>query len=249
MKKTLIGAWLLIGLAIGAAAAPPAAGAAAAQEVTPGEYVTEQGWGVLRVSPPDAQGRQRLELSATGANGHDCGWTGTLQGPVANVDDGACIVHVESGPGRLGLTVAEPQNACRDYCGARAWFEGDYFIPPAGCSSREREQARAAFNTLYRARSYAAAQARLDPMFDRCGRYLTWLEDAQVRNDLAITLHHLHRDAECIALEKKLIPDGVRSEDEVEGALELPPADKDSFEPLARAAFHNATLCGWHPAK
>lgn len=119
--------WLV---AFGASAAGP----------TPGEYGTKQGWGGLQVS--DKGGARHFEILAVGANGHTCSLEGTLQGDKAEVRDASdtpCKLAFKPVAGGFSIA-ALTQDSCRDYCGMRASFEGDYLKLPAGCTHPERRQ-------------------------------------------------------------------------------------------------------------
>jgi hypothetical protein len=123
----------------------------------------------------------------------------------------------------------------------RAGFDGRYFVPAAGCRNSERRAAQARFGKLYKAKDYGGALPVLQNVLATCAPTLFWLEEAQTRNDIAVTLYHLDRKDECLAVLKPTIDAYGKSEKEItEG---LPPTDADNILPLVKAAWYNAKLC------
>jgi hypothetical protein len=211
--------------------------------LSPGEYVTDGGWGVLTLKKGTGEGIP-FALEAVGANGHVC----SLDGEIRN---GRAVVSAEeSSPQCIASFVVKGQSievagngaeSCHDFCGARAYFEGRYIRVPAGCSSAERARSQETFNRLYKKRKFSEASKALEPLLGRCAKALSWLEDGSVRNDLAITQYHLGRYAECLKTLSSLAEDAAKSEDELRE--NLPPSDYESFLPIAKAARTNLRLC------
>jgi hypothetical protein len=211
--------------------------------LSPGEYVTEGGWGVLTLKKERGQGIP-FALEAVGANGHVC----SLDGEIRN---GRSVVSAEgSSPECIVSFVVQGESidvagngvdSCHDFCGARAGFEGRYVRAPAGCSSAERAKSQETFNRLYKERKLSEASTALAPLLERCARTLSWLEDGSVRNDLAITQYHLGRYAECLETLSPLADDAAKSEDELRE--NLPPSDFESFLPIVNATRTNLRLC------
>ena len=214
-----------------------------AAEPAPGEYISEKGWGTLTVTR-QADGKTHFDISAIGANGHSCGIDGGIKDDRAvladPVTDSPCRVTFKPDAKGMDVVLGEP-GECREYCGARASFDGRYLIPAAGCRNRERNATEKKFAKLYGAKDYQAALNTLQPVLNDCAATLYWLEEAQLRNDLAVTLNHLGRKDECLAVLKPTLDGHARSEEELR--MQLPPSDFDSFLPLAKAAWFNHKLC------
>jgi len=226
-------------------AALATASIARAETPAPGEYETPQGWGTLSVRNSQG-GALSFEIQSIGANAHMCDLSGKIKGDKGYTDEeGAaageapCVISFRAVPAGYSVS-AETGDACRAFCGARAWFEGDYLAPPPGCKPAERAEQRAGFASQYRAKDYHHAYDTLDAFYQRCGKFLNWVEIDKVRNDLAVTQYHLgHKDA-CLAILRDTI--GARETNEQE--LSLPPADLDAYLPGAQATWFNLKLCG-----
>jgi hypothetical protein len=207
----------------------------------PGEYITERGWGTLQVLPPSGKSTPFM-IQSTGSNVHIC----ELQGDIASgraiiaVDEGQqCIVNFAVGSEGVDVTSNE---ACRYFCGARAWFDGLYLKPPAGCTGREQAETRGSFKRLYDRKKYAEARTTLEPLLARCGRILTWLDAGWVRKDLALTQHKLGDDRACRSTLKPLAADAAKNDEAIAGAY--PPSDAEAYLPIVKATRTNLRLCG-----
>ena len=217
-------------------------------EPAPGEYATKEGWGSLRISGQGST--RRFELSSVGANGHSCTLSGTLQGEAAVVSDGGgepCRVAFKPSGGGFDLQ-ALTKDSCRDYCGARADFEGEYVRLPAGCPAAARKQRQATFLADYRGKRYADALTTLDALGKECGDFFDWLERDRFANDRAIALLRLGRRKECLAALDTTIAAGSHDEESLLDALDkrgtmLPPSDWDSYLPIAKSTWFNRKLC------
>ncbi|WP_369977398.1 hypothetical protein [Xanthomonas bundabergensis] len=221
-----------------------AAGAAA----PPAEYGTKDGWGSLRIS---GQGDVRpFEIEAVGANGHSCALSGTLQGDTGVVTEGSdtpCRVAFKRTAGGFDVK-ALTEESCRDYCGMRAGFEGEYLALPAGCTAKASARRREGYLADYRGKRYAAALAGMDALAKECGVFFNWLERDRFANDRAIALLRLGRPKECLAVLDTTIAAGSRDEDTLQQELDkngsmLPPSDWDSYLPIAKSTWFNRKLC------
>jgi hypothetical protein len=221
----------------------PACVWAGTDALRPGEYITEDGWGVLTLSTSGGR-TMHFSLDAVGANGHTCSLEGEIENLKArlDVDEEGKFCEVTFRPMAGGIDVSSPEmELCRYFCGMRAGFEGEYLKPNPGCGTKERGATREQFQKLYDAKSYAKAAALLDPLLSRCSRTLDWLESAELRNDLAITQYHLGRLADCRKTLAPLMEEASKTEEELRE--NYPPSDFESYFPLAKATLHNAKLC------
>lgn len=210
----------------------------------PGKYIAEGGWASLAVKH-DTTTETRFQIDSRGTNGHQCGLQGTVAAGIGTTtgvfpDGQACTVRFDVRRGAVAVTALQ-HDACRLECGARAGFEGDYLVPAPGCTDSTRRRVEDAFVVDYRARRYPRAAAALAPLLSRCSKTLGAEEDAKVRNDLAVTLFHLDRPADCratLAPLQKMTSDTVLMQLH-DGA----PTDFDTWSAIARTTRHNLALC------
>jgi len=218
-------------------------GRAIAAEPAPGEYIAQHGWGDLSVTRK-ADGKLHFSIKSFGVNGHSCDIDGAIRNNKAVLDDlapgSSCQVAFKPGAGGIDVVLGQPDD-CRYYCGMRASFDGRYLVPASGCRNSERKAAQGRFARLYGAKDYQGAFAALQPVLSDCAPTLFWFEEAQIRNDLSVTLYHLGRKDACVAVLKPTIDAHGTSEEALRD--ELPPSDFEGFLPLAKAAWHNAKLC------
>lgn len=222
-----------------------AIGQAIAADPVPGEYLAEGGWGTLNIKR-SAEGKLHFDIESLGANGHSCSVSGIVKSGKAVPDDAdpasPCDIALKPDAGGIDVALGESSAGCRYYCGMRASFDGRYLVPAPGCRNGERKTVQTRFSHLYGVKDYQAALITLQPVLTGCAPTLLWFEEAQIRNDLAVTLYHLGRKEECLAVLKPTIDAHGKTEDELRE--ELPPSDFESFLPLAKAAWYNRKLCG-----
>lgn len=133
--------------------------------------------------------------------------------------------------------------ACRGPCGARAFFKGDYYREVPACRAEPVKRERDRFTVLYRSRKYREAAGVLSALLNRCGRFMYWLPDeAQLRNDLAQTYHHLSDDAACLGVLSPLRRAFV--EDEGLTGRAFTPVDEDEGQATVRITRFNWKTCG-----
>lgn len=239
-----------LAMTLTAFAALPTCALAGTDALTPGEYITQGGWGVLTISRSEAQTTQ-FSLEATGANGHSCSLEGDIQNgkailptgdPDADPPGQPCVVTFRPTAAGIDVSDSDPKNdanldACRNFCGMRAHFEGEYLIPNPGCTTAESSATRARFEQLYESHSYGEAAAMLEPLLAHCSNILGQ-EGSWIANDLAITQYHLGRLADCRKTLEPLAKDLARTDES-----SLPPLDLELYLSLAKATRHNLRLC------
>jgi hypothetical protein len=206
----------------------------AAEAPAPGRYLAAGGWGhmVLKASG-------EAEMATVGANGHTCELSGKLEGWTIRARD--CVVELKRLPNGLRATSAD-DDACREFCGARAGLEGDYLIPPKGCDDAERAAARRDFKRLYDAKLYTDALAKLEPVRMRCKDQIGWLENDWLINDIALAQFRAGDAKACLTTLRPLAQDAAKSDDDL--ADQYPPSDFTRVAPVIKAARTNLKLCG-----
>lgn len=221
---------------------------AAEAPLQPGVYVTEGGWGVLKVMRAQ-NGATTFNIEAMGANGHSCGLHGEIGDGRAVLEsfekDKPCTVtFAAAGSGvRVGITKESVYPACRYFCGMRADFEGEYLKTPSGCAPAEIKRTREEFKRLYGRKDYATARAKLEPAFGNCGKFIDWLDTGWIRNDLALVQLRAGDAAACLRTLEPLAKDAAKSDAQIERDI-VSPTDVENWLPVVKAARTNLKLCG-----
>ncbi len=170
--------------------------AIAADSIKPGTYVTEGAWGNLEVSSSSADSPMKFTIDVVGGNGHICNVEGEIRNNQAITED-KCVIQFEGHSDRVSVTVGKGfTDACREYCGARAWFPGDYFPVNPFCS--KSLSIRGDFSLNYKSGKYRKARDLLMKLLSECERFTDWHIQAEIRNDLAITEYHLGDKTACL---------------------------------------------------
>ncbi|WP_235872735.1 hypothetical protein [Pseudoxanthomonas winnipegensis] len=235
--------WAVMSACSGQTSAPASeAKAEAGPALVPGHYVTEKGWGHLDIVPSDRGLRFALET----VTGEDiCSLQGEIAGDRGTAaperGEAPCVVRFKASVGG-GIGVA-PVTAtqCKTFCGYNGGFEGQYLSVPDTCSDAGLNAARQQFKNLYEAKQYKQALEVLSPVFAKCLPTLTWEQEGELRNDLAITQHHNGMDRQCLATLAPYAEDAAKDDDAVMDAW--PPALVDRYLGIVRSARTNLHLC------
>ena len=221
-----------------------ATGASQASSLTPGEYLTNGGWGNLKISK--VLGRQlSFAIWSNGANGHSCYLRGSIlngnQGvPEISVPDKDCRLLFREDKGAIDVTT-NGSASCRAFCGARAGFTGQYVRPPPSCGSGDRQRDHGEFERLYRLQHYAEARWVLKTMVEHCEAVFDWREKSQALNDIAITQHHLGQDDACIRTLQPLATEASVSDEALRA--KYPPTDYERMQKIVNWTRTNLALC------
>ena len=218
------------------------AGVAAAAAPVAGHYVAEHGAGELTVSR--VRVALRFSIEALGSNGHSCSLEGPIARGVGTTEDGGsgvCRVGFKPIPGGYevqSLTV----DACRDWCGARAGFDNRYVVLPTQCERPRYDARHADFMRLYKARRYAQALLPATALHRECARFQWFVDADALANDIAITQYHLGQPRQCLATLRGTFGWDYDADDDTSGTY-LPPAEAESYAPVAKATVTNRRLC------
>ncbi|MCA0370570.1 MAG: hypothetical protein LCH26_05670 [Proteobacteria bacterium] len=213
-----------------------------APTLNPGHYILQGNHGTLSVNT-DASKQMTFEIETVGANGHQCALSGTLQGTEGVTqklegDKEACRVSfVQTGPHRID--VKSQNDTCRGFCGMRATFDGTYQIPPKACSQASIKKRRKEFLNTYQSKDYPGAEAILTPLLEGCGDFIDWIEEDEIRNEIALTQLHQGNPQACLAALSKTMASGAAGEEE----LTLPPLDREAYLATAKKIWFNKRLC------
>jgi hypothetical protein len=188
-----------------------------AQTIPPGAYqMGGHGW--LNILPVDEQGHQKFDISTVGANAHTCGLDGKIKKGLAQLDydvqrpEDRCDIRFTTPKRGVVEVVPAPeyQEGCRNYCGVRARFDGQYAIPPKNCSQSQIESTTKLFVQKYKSRDYKGAANLLEAIHPMCEPWMSFMDGLDIRNDLAITYHHLQRKTDCMRVLEPFIVVGIR---------------------------------------
>lgn len=212
-------------------------GLASAQISTPspGTYVRQGGGGDLVVR---ADGK--FNIQTVGANGHTCGLEGTIANGQARMANSACTVDFTS-VGQRVTVATSTVDACRDFCGMRAWFGGDYLRPTPGCTDKAIAASRRNFKRAYDAKDYRLALTTLAPVLQDCDAVLTGVTKGWLRNDLALAQLRAGDAAACRQTLAPLAEEAGKTDQELREIY--PPTDADMVLPMLKAARTNLRLC------
>ena len=211
-----------------------------AAPVRAGEYVSNGG-GRLIVKPRAGDG-QGFSIESIGGDAQMCSLDGTLRegrAELAAMND-TCVIEFSRKGAGLQVTPTKTE-ACRSFCGPLASFDALYTESPAGCTKAAIKRTRDAFLPLYRHKQYALARAKLAPVLSSCGPLLFYVEEADVRNDLAVTLYHLGERAACREVLEPLRAKAETSDEALRSGL--PPADAENYLLIAGKTRTNLKLC------
>ncbi|MCP1175623.1 hypothetical protein [Ralstonia chuxiongensis] len=210
---------------------------AAGPAVEPGEYVYILGGsasGTMTVKGGS------FSITTIGGNCHTCAIEGTFRGRVGvDTDEGKCHIAVSGNKDALKLDSSATAEACRDFCGMRAMFDGDYRRAPAACTDRQRQARIGQAHKQYAAKDYDAARTTLRSLLSDCAPFMDWIERDKVRSDLAVTEYHRGDNAQCLAV----LSETTAVKAQKDASLFLPPCDADNYASTSKAILYNQGLC------
>ncbi|ATF35093.1 hypothetical protein CO709_17870 [Burkholderia thailandensis] len=212
---------------------------AAGPAVDAGRYLYVEGGsahGVLTVKG------NAFNIETIGGNCHTCALSGTFDGRVGIARDGdnVCRIAVSGGHGVVRLDTSG-SDACRDFCGMRASFDGEYRRPSAACADRARSVRTERSHKQYAAHDYDGARATLKSLLAECSGFMDWIELDRAKSDLALTEYHRGDRAQCVAVLSDTL--AYRAQQDHSEAFGLPPCDADNYKPTGDAILHNLALC------
>lgn len=217
---------------------------AAEPPYSPGEYVLT-GCCVTTLGTPTASG-QAFTTRAQGPNGHSCQLSGTVVSRRAllksEFSPESCELELGEIPGGFALKVTAGKDSCRQYCGARAWFEGEYRRPPAACGPTAMRKTRTAFKQAYQAKRYDTARGLIEPLLAECESWTVWDQRAWIRNDTALAELRAGAPAQCLETLKGFADEIDLSDREIVDRYRSP-SDIDTAQRLMKAARTNRALC------
>jgi uncharacterized membrane protein YkvA (DUF1232 family) len=246
MAVAIVMTWIALAVAVGFRAWPAKAQAqpVPAPVFAAGEYLAPRGGGALTIRREGA--RTSFSLESVGPNAHTCSLEGVIEGGLAKLESEAgpkaCVVRFSAVAGGIEVSEVSANRACRFHCGLNAGFEGTYRLPGPECRPAAVAGARREFKRRYDAKDWAGARARLEPVFLSCSDFWDWIEEARVRNDLAVTMHKLGELPRCRLLLDPLAALAREKDDELRDRFA--PVEVDGALSVIRATRTNLRLCG-----
>jgi hypothetical protein len=222
-------------------------GVTIAQPINPGTY-WYGGYGALKIQKASTDGVQSFEIHSDGANGHSCDADGLIKNKkmAYKVNEESCHLIFEP----ISNHSIKVSTTCIPYgvfCGARANLEGIYEVPPAICL--RQKQVKNDFIKRYKSKDFEKALATLEPYFARCEGFTNWIEEYDIRNDLAVTYHKLNRFDQCLKVLEpfsKIIEQSAEAEDDqIEALIGSQPSFEEVASRLLKAARTNLRLCDY----
>ncbi|WP_204270530.1 hypothetical protein, partial [Enterobacter hormaechei] len=87
-------------------------------------------------------------------------------------DEGECHIAVSGNKDGLKLDSSATAEACREFCGMRALFDGDYRRAPAACTDRQRQARIGHAHKQKAAKDYDAARTTLRSLLADCDPFM-----------------------------------------------------------------------------
>lgn len=218
------------GLALGALATT-----AGAQNIAPGTYVYQGGNGSLLV-----KANRTFVISTVGGNGHICDVEGTLVGNSGKSTENRCVLTLKPIAENWHLDTNGDQS-CREYCGARAGFDGLYIKPDAACTSSAIANSRRIFKSNYDHKEFSLAVQILAPVLSQCTQVLNRFDENWIRNDVALAQLRGGDAAACLNTLAPLVEIATMSDDDIRGLPE--PTYISNYLDIAKAVRTNLRLC------
>ncbi len=207
----------------------------------PGQYVTEKGWGRLRI---DRRHGDLVFSIETVLGESSCSLDGHLEGNLGMVkSEGSpsdCVIDFVQ-TGESIRVSSETTTECKYFCGYNAGFEGIYSTPGGGCGQDAIARSRKAFAQLYQENEYASAVEKLSPLLKNCLPTLEWEEAGAIRNELAMAQYKSGFRALCMETLAPYVEDAKKDDDSImEG---WSPAYADRYLSIITSARTSIALC------
>jgi hypothetical protein len=215
-----------------------------------GDYEDANGAGsYLEISTAD-HGKLSFVLLSNGANGHSCFLSGTIEGNrgQSGTEHGLpnCAVDFHQTSNAIDVQVSGLDGnfeACRSYCGMRAGLEVTFTAPPAGCSRLERQATYRIFAQSDKDHEYGRAFEELRRVQAHCPPFLGWKERDAVHNHLALRLHHLGKNDECLRELENTLGSSAGDEETLRDSFYGEPMHFDYYLPTAKTTWYIRKLC------
>lgn len=213
--------------------------------VSPGSYVTQAGWGQLRIHPSPGSGELRFQLE-TENSGYGCSMAGTIGSDPQSIlvdriaEGDQCSLTMQVVDDGIEVGTASP-DACALHCGNNGSFKGTYLSVDDLCGA---DSVTAAIKTARSSDSpHTAAPAEsMDAVLRKCGQTLTYSTLADVRLAVAAARHRIGDNAHCLAALAPYAEDASRSDDDLTDGMS--PSAADQTIAVMSSVREMLELCG-----
>lgn len=217
-----------------------------------GTYITNEGWGILKLSNDKTQKdveAKSFEINTVGTNGHFCELRGTIlstgiaQLKDANNDQKLCTIHFK--PNETGINILEDEksDSCRSFCGSRASFASHYNAIQPICEPYNIRNAFGAYESSRATDELDIAKERIQPILKDCAKTISLEEKAKLHQALALINYHTHNLAKC---QETLAPYQTiidSSDTEIDNAYTADPTAQNNWRVIAKQMRDIYTLC------
>lgn len=186
-----------------------------------------------------------FNINAVSERGNVCELTGKIHNnrSILKVyDQSSCEINFSEDATRIRVANATSE-ACSNFCGSGAYFDGDYLKLPSECSEEAKKATDQLFLKQYQSKRYTQAIATLSKMWQTCEPTMHWLDEMKIRNNLAIAYAKSGDKVQCL---KVLQP--YQKEIQSKNPLELrdPPVSYlfiEDYQAQLKSARYNWKMC------
>lgn len=217
-----------------------------------GTYMTNQGWGVLKLGDDrtvkDA-GAKSFAINAVGTNGHFCDLSGTIlpNGIVhfknANDEQSECVIHFKSTETGINISTDDESMSCHSFCGNRAFFTGDYNTIQPICKPDNIRSAFVIYESSHAADEINILKEKIQPILTTCASTISDQDKAKLQQATALINYHAHNLAACqeaLAPYQKII-DG--NDADIDNAYPTDPTAQGNWRIIAKKMRDISALC------
>ncbi|WP_305805914.1 hypothetical protein [Stenotrophomonas sp. YIM B06876] len=193
-------------------------------------YITQGGWGELRLFEGGRDGHLRFQLE-TETSGYGCSMTGTASGNLRSVeveplpDSDQCTLTMHRTERGIEVGTTSP-DSCTAYCGSNGGFKGVYLAVKPVCASdsiqatlRQSEQRTTAEDDH---KTISAHEAILKV----CGETLPYSVAAGLRMEIAAAYQRKGDNASCLTTLSAYTDDASRTDDELTDGMSAVAAEE-----------------------
>lgn len=180
----------------------------------------------------------RFHANTVSFRGNLCDVEGKIVNNVFRDGEG-CVVRFRFDAKRVKLSIDDSaREACQNYCGMNAYFDGDYLKLPAACTDQAQRQTEQQFQAAYRSKQFGRAIQIRRQQLSQCGSFMYYPAQMRVRNDLAVAHKNNGSKAACRQVLQPLLA-------EINGSSDFEPSYvmKDDYEVELKHARFNWGAC------
>lgn len=176
--------------------------------------------------------------SSVSFRGNVCDVEGAIVNNVFR-DDQGCVVRFHFNAKGVKLSIDDNvREACQNYCGMNAYFDGDYLKLPTACTDKAQRETDARFQTAYRSRQFDRAIQIRRQQLTQCAPFMYYTVQMRARNDLALAYRNHGDKVACRQALQPLLT-------EINGSSDFEPSYmmKDDYDRELKHASFNWSAC------